>query len=310
MSTNKGLTVYQSEEFNTYNALNKTFTDNPTETNSFEPLKDEAALIKTNIQAVKDAVLNKIVDTTNDTADKNALKAKTAFHWGNTNKVLLGFAIKYLHPELAKLTKQTHSQLEEITDNNFTPQIQLIYSTIEPFLLDPKFIKYNITKPTLDAGLQLAKDFQAYLGTNKHTEGKVTVAVEEVEALFLPLKENFTQVSLLIENFAPEGATPNADFYKAVKEQLFFYHTSVHTIIDGNILIKGTKTGIRNAQFKNLKNGRFVLTDLLGYFKMEKFQGGQIEFEISAPGFKTLKLIIQIKQGKHIAVDYELEPIA
>ena len=43
---------------------------------------------------------------------------------------------------------------------------------------------------------------------------------------------------------------------------------------------------------------------------MEEFQGGQIEFEISAPGYKTITVIVQIKQGKHISVDYELEPIA
>ena len=48
----------------------------------------------------------------------------------------------------------------------------------------------------------------------------------------------------------------------------------------------------------------------LGYFKMEEFQGGQIEFEISAPGYKTITVIIQIKQGKHITIDYELEPKA
>ena len=68
--------------------------------------------------------------------------------------------------------------------------------------------------------------------------------------------------------------------------------------------------GIKGVIVKNLKNGRIVETDLLGYFKMEKFQCGTIQFEISAPGYKTQTVIIDIKRAKHISIDYQLVPAA
>ena len=310
MNTTKGLTQFQQEELNTLLALDKTFDGNVTETNSYKPVKTEAALLKINIEAINDSIINKLVDATTDTEKKNALKAKTAVFWGNTNSIIHGFALKYHFPDLAKTTKQTASQLDDIADPNFYAHIYLIHEEITGYLLSPGFIDYDITAIMLDAGLQLAKDFQKYLGTNKHTEGKAVVATEEVERLFIPAKDNYTQIEYLSEYFSPEGPAPNEAFYKALKTALVITHSNTHTVLEGHIFLNNTQTGIKNVQIKNLKNGRFVMSDLLGYFKMERFEGGLIEFEITAEGYTSLKVILDIKRGKHISIDYHLTPAA
>ena len=310
MNTTKGLTHYQQEELNTLLALDKTFDGNVTETNSYKPVKTEAALLKVNIAAINDSIINKLVDATTDTEEKNALKAKTAVFWGNTNSIMHSFALKYNFVDLAKTTKQTASQLDDIADPNFYAHIYLIHEEISGYLLSPGFVDYDITAPMLDAGLQLAKDFQQYLGTNKHTEGKAVVASEEVERLFIPAKENYTQIEFLSEYFSPDGPAPNELFYKALKTALIITHSNTHTVFEGHIYLNGTQTGIKEVQIKNLKNGRFVITDLLGFFKMERFEGGLIEFEITAEGYTTQKVILDIKRGKHISINYFLAPAA
>ena len=310
MNIKKGLTIFQQEELNSLTDLDKTFDANKTKTDSYPPLKSEAALLKTNIETINNSIINKIIDSTTDTDKKNALKAKTSIFWGNTNFILHGFALKYGFIELGKSTKQTRPMLEDIADNNFEAHIQILHTEISSYLLSPHFDDYGITDTMLDAGLLMAKDFQGFLGTNKHTEGKSIVATDEVERLFLPAKENYTQIDLLSEYFAPEGPAPDDLFYKAIKTALVITHSSTHTIYDGNIFNKQTNTPINGAQIKNLKNGRIVEANLLGYFKMEKFVGGLIEFEISAPGFITIKPILDIKKGKHISIDYHLVPTA
>ena len=310
MNIKKGLTQFQQEELDALNNIDKTFDDNTTQTNSYEPLKDEAVLLKANIKIINDSIINKLIDGTTDTDKKNAMKTKTATFWGNTNFIIHGFALKYNFIELGKSTKKTRSMLEDIADNNFEAHIEVLHTEISGYLLNPNFIKYGITKPMIDAGLLMAKEFQGFLGTNKHTEGKSAVATDEVERLFLPAKGNYTQIELLSEYFAPEGPAPDELFYKAIKSALVITHTSIHTIYDGYIYIAETQTPIKGVQIKNLKNGKIVETDLLGYFKMEKFAGGLIEFEISAPGFITIKPILEVKTGKHFNLDYYLVPLA
>lgn len=310
MNIKKGLTQFQQEEFNTLNSLDKTFDDNLTKTNSYLPLKVEAALLKTNIKTINDSIAHKLIDSTTDTEKKNALKTKTATFWGNTDFLIHGFALKYGFTDLGKYTKQTRSMLEDIPDTNFEAHIEVLYNEISGYLLSPHFLDYGITEAMLDAGLVMAQTFQAFLGTNRSTEDKSLVATEEMERLFLPTKDNYTQIELLSEYFSPDGPAPDDLFYKAIKTALVVTHTSIHTIYDGNIYINQTQTPIKGVQIKNLKNGRIVETNLLGYFKMEKFVAGLIEFEISAPGYITIKPILDIKKGKHLTIDYYLVPSA
>ncbi len=310
MKITKGLTQAQQEDLNSYLGLDKTFDANPTKRDVFKPIKMEALLLKANIASINNAIINKLVDSTDDTAEKNSLKLKAATFWGNINSLTLGFALKYDFADLAKITKQSASHLMEIPDPNFQPNIYVLSEAIEGYLADDNFKDYNITLVLLDKGRKMAKDFQTFLGTNKHTEGKSIVATDEMERLFLPTKSNYTQFGLLSEYFSPDGLLPDEDFYKAIKSGLIIVHSSTHTIFDGHIFHFGSLNGINNVQIKNLNNGRMVMSDLLGYFKMEKFMGGPIQFEISAPGYITQTIIVEIKRAKHLSVDYQLKSIA
>jgi len=310
MKIMKGLTRKQQEDFNAYMSYDKTLDANHTLRDTFFPLKSEAASFKINISTINNSIVNKYVDSTDDTIQKNHLKSIASVYWGNLNFLAHGFAVKFNFPELAKITKQTSSQLMEIADSNFQPAIIVLNEAISAFSLNTDFIKYEITDVVLASGLLMAKTFQEFLGTNKHTEGKSIVAVDEIERLFLPAKANFTQFGFVSEYFSPNGLAPNEEFYKALKTGLIIAHSSTHTIFDGNVYHVGTVLGIKGVIIKNLKNGRIVETDLLGYFKMEKFQCGTIQFEISAPGYKTQTVIIDIKRAKHISIDYQLVPAA
>ena len=310
MKVTKGLTQAQQEEFNTYMGFDKTMDANPTKRDSFTPVKKEAALLKANIKTISESVVNKLIDSTDDTAEKNSLKSIASVYWGNVNSIVQGFAIKYGFADLAKITKQTSYHLMGIPDPNFQPTIIVLNGAIAAYSDDTNFEEYNITDTVLTKGLLLAKTFQDFLGTNKHTEGKTIVAVDEVERLFLPAKANFTQFGLLSEYFSPDGLAPDEEFYKAIKTGLIIVHSSTHTIYDGHVYKHGTTEGIKGVKIKNLNNGRFVETDLLGYFKMEKFMGGTIQFEISAPGYQTQTVILEIKRSKHISIDYQLQPAA
>jgi len=53
--------------------------------------------------------------------------------------------------------------------------------------------------------------------------------------------------------------------------------------------------------------GKLAICDLLGYYNLTKFKGGVFEFEISAPGFKTITVVITVVMGKHVTKDFTLE---
>ena len=302
----KGLTQVQQEDLNGYLGLDKIFDAYPTKRDIYKPVKDEAASFKTNIKNISDAIVNKMVDSTEDTDTKNKLKLVSSVYWGNINSIVHGFALKYNFGDLAKMTKLTCGQLMDIADTNYQPRIQVLATSISDYSANTDFIAYNVTDLVISKGLLMAKTFADFLGTNKQTEGKSSVAVDEIERLFLPAKANFTQFGFICEYFSPEGLAPDEEFYKAIQSGLIIPHSSTHTIYDGHIYHQGTELGIKGATIKNLKNGRMVESDLLGYFKMEKFQGGTIQFEISAPGYVTQTVILEIKRSKHISIDYHL----
>jgi len=310
MKITKGLTQAQQEEFNAFLSYDKLLDANHTKRDIYKPIKTEADLLKTNIKSIGDAIVNKMVDSTDDTAQKNHLKNVASVYWGNINFIVHGFAIKFGFTDLAKITKKSSNQLMDIADANFQPSIIVLNEAIAAYLLNPDFLDYKITDLILADGLLKAKTFQDFLGTNKHTEGKSVVAVDEIERLFLPAKANFLQFGLVSEYFSPDGLAPDEEFYKTLKTGLIITHSSTHTIYDGHVFHVGTQTGIKGVIIRNLKNGRIVETDLLGYFKMEKFQGGLIQFEISAPGYHTQTVILDIKRAKHISIDYQLVPAA
>ena len=89
MKISKGLTQAQQELLNSYLGLDKTFDANPTKRDIFKPIKDEALLLKGNITAINNAIINKLVDSTDDTAEKNSLKLKATIFWGNINSITL-----------------------------------------------------------------------------------------------------------------------------------------------------------------------------------------------------------------------------
>ena len=310
MSSSQGLNVDQRDEYQNHKNIASMYDDYQSDYDKRQPLKDEVASYKDNIQALEKEVPAKIQSSVPDTAKKNALKLQIANEYDTICSDTLAYATKIKNTDLAATVNYTAGKLLYIADDNFAPTIATINQAIAPLLNDKVFQTYQITQTDLDNGEKNIATFISYLPLPSTTSSQIAAAEAEIEKLFLPLRANKLQFSKLMRRYAPTGKEPKTKFFAAWEAVKDIVHTGGKiTMLDGVIIDATTKKPIPNALVKNLQTGKFVHADLLGHYHLEKFNGGLFEFEYSAPGYKPQKVVIKIVKGKHFTQDIELEPI-
>jgi hypothetical protein len=309
MATSKGLNVDQRDELANYQNISDYFTEKSDEYSKNDPLKEEVADLKNNITQLEKVVPDKIKSTKPDTEKKNQLKGKMSHFYDSICSDTLSYAKKNNKIDLAAAVNYKESALLDIPNENFVPTIRSINAAIKPFLSEAAFKGYGITQADLDKGEADAVTFLSYLPEAKSTSSEIVSADAAIEALFEPLRESKTQIGLLMRSYAKNGRKENIPFHEGWNSVKTVIHTGGRiTILDG-VITNAADSSIKipRVTVKNLTTGKTVYSNLLGEYRFEKFRSGTFEYEFSAPGYITKKVIIIIQRGKHKTVDVALE---
>ena len=310
MPTKDGLTKDQRQELDAHIATDLMFGKFPTQVAGYEPLKDEVVLHKSNIDAVNALLPEKMKNTVIITETKNVNRLAIENKYKPICDITLAFANKTENTGLAAAMKLGGTNIHSVADLNFKVTIENINTAITPVIADVEYVKFGITALMLSSGLTDATAFLASLGANRQAVESVSVATSALEKLFVPLRKDKTNIDLMMQYFNPIGGIkPDEKFYNSITSALIINllpHS--HTILDGHIYyVDGTeKKVIKGAQIKNVTTGKLAVSDLLGYYNLTKFKCGVFEFEISAPGYKTIIVVVTIVMGKHVTMDFTL----
>ncbi len=309
MTTRDGLTKEQRQELDAHIATDLMFGKFPTQVAGYEPLKDEVVLHKSNIDAVNALLPEKMKNTVIITETKNDNRLALENKYKPICDITLAFANKTENTSLAAAMKLGGKNIHSVADLNFKVTIANINTAITPIIADAEYVKFGITALMLSSGLTDATAFSASLGGNRQAVESVSVATLAVEKLFIPLRKDKTNIDLMMQYFNPIGGIkPDEKFYNSITSSLLINQLAhVHTMISGHVYEAGSEQKvIKNAHIRNLTTGRLGISDLLGYYHIEKFKGGVFEFEISASGYKTITVVVSIVMGKHVTMDFTL----
>ena len=310
MPTRDGLTKDQRQELDAHIATDLMFGKFPLQVADYEPLKEEVPLHKAHIDAINALLPEKMKNTVIITETKNENRLALENKYKTICDITLAFANKTENNGLAAAMKLGSTNIHSVADLNFKVTIENINTAITPIIADVEYVKFGITALMLSKGLTDATAFLASLGSNRQAVESVSVATLAVEKLFIPLRGDKTYIDLTMQYFNPIGGIqPDEKFYNSITSSLMINQLAhTHTLLDGHVyFMDGTeKKVIKGAQVKNVTTGKLAVSDLLGYYNLAKFRGGVFEFEISAPGYKTITVVITIVMGKHLTMDFIL----
>lgn len=302
-----GLTKEQTQEYNKYKKMEQFFgvPANVTLINTYTPMKNEVGEFKQNIIDVGDLLPKKSVDNKGITDEKDLRKLNVANYWfSNVLSKAKAYAFKVKNTELAVKVDFSQSEVEELRDGDVQPFCLGVKNVLSPLIGDAIFDTYGIDAPALTAGMTTADDFKAYIGKTKGANADKTVAGGNIGLEFTQLRENNNQFDLLIEHWK----TLNPDFYNGyqainVEDDIGIRHTG----IEGNVTKKSDGTPLKDAVIKNLTKNKAVKSGLTGFYSLIKQMPGDCEIEVSLPGYKTIKVIVKMKRGKILDMDFQLE---
>jgi len=309
MPTRDGLTKEQRQELDAHIATGIMFGKFPLQVAGYEPLKEEVVIHQLHIKDINDLLPEKMKNTVIITVSKNDNRIALENRYKTICNITLAFAIKTENMGLAAAMKLGGKNIHSVADLNFKVTIENINNAITPLIADAEYVKFGITALMLSKGLTDATAFLASLGSNRQAVESVSVATLAVEKLFVPLREDKKTIDLMMQYYNPIGGIqPDEKFYNSITSSLLINQLAhVHTMINGYVYEAGSEQKvIKNAHIRNMTTGRLGISDLLGYYHIEKFKGGVFEFEISASGYKTITVVVSIVMGKHVTMDFTL----
>lgn len=307
----QGFTKEQREEMDAHNATQKTLNDNSSILANYSPLNNVHSRHNKNLQNVQKAVQGKTQSTVAFTELKDNSRNEIEKKYKIIVSITSDYGIEFNDPTLVKQLKIQYQDLVDVSDVNFYTAVKNINDTITPLLLIADFKDYKITASLLAEGLANAQKFADLLVSNADLANTITLATDKIEALMIPLRDDFKSIKRTIEYFNPDfGLEPNADFYNAVTKAVTIKHEPhSRTTLEGHVYIMGTKIGLEKVEVKIIQNGKLDFTDLVGEYKIESFLGGTYQVTFTLAGYKQVTKIITIKRSEKLIVDVELEPI-
>jgi hypothetical protein len=305
----EGLTKEQTQEYNKYKKMEAFFgtTDNTTIIATYVPMETEVGEFGDNVEDVEETLPAKVADNKGITDEKDLRKEKVAEYWySNVLSKSKAYALKVKNTELSVKLSKTAAEIADMRDGDVQPFCTGVKTDLTPLLLIAEFIPYGVDEAALTLGMTKANDFKDYIGKTKGENAKKTVAGENIDLDFTKLRDNNVQFRLLNEHF--KESYP--DFYKGfiaidVEDDIGIHHSG----LEGVVTKKEDGSPIPDAVIKNVTKNKLTGCDLLGHYRLIKQMAGLAEIEVSAPGRKTIKLVVTIKRGKIVEMNFEMEAL-
>lgn len=295
----------QSREFTRCTKLAHFLNDRNTVYADFVPFAEEVTDFLSNMAAFMDLIPDKNITTTGITEDKTTLKQKVATPLGLVCSKTHSYALKQGNDDLAARVNTTAYKIFRIKDTDLQGFVTSIIEVITPLLTDTEYIKYGVTAAKLEAIAQTAADFTSLIGKADVTGSTSTVANTAIDKVIDKLRENIKHFDLLVDEFSET----NPDFVNGYHINSEVENTGIrHSGIEGYV---HTKTGdiITGATVQLENTTKSAVTDLRGYYHIDRARPDDYMVACSAAGFTAQSILHHISKGRTDEMDWEMEAV-
>jgi len=292
----------QSREYTRCTKLNQFLQNNEAVYNSFEPFKTEATSFSSNLQTFSGLIPDKNHVTTGITADKNGLKQKLADALGLICRKTYSYALTYNNPDLAAQVNTRADKIFRMRDTDISGFAQSIKKIAAPLLANADYVKYGVTAAKLDAIITDATAFNDMIGKANVTGSGNAVANVAIDKTIGALRLNIKHFDLLVDEFEET----NPAFVEGYYINSEVGNTGIrHSGIEGYVRSK-SGDAISSATVHLANTTKSAVTDLKGYYHLDRVRPDDYMVECSAGGYAPQSKLHHISRGKTDEMDWEM----
>lgn len=293
----------QSREYTRCTKLSQFLNQNTIVYSAFQPFADEATDFNANVTTFTNLIQDKNGDNTGITADKTALKHSIADALGLVCRKTYSYALISNNLQLAAQVNTRADKIFKMRDADILGYAMQIGQVITPLLTDPDYMKYGVTAAQLTAIGTDATNFNNMIGKADVANSGNTIANAAIDKIIDALRLNIKHMDLLVDEFE----ATNPQFVQGYHLNSEVDNTGIrHSGVEGYVR---TKTGgvISNAKVALGNTTKYAVTDLLGYYHIDRARPDDYMVECSATGYTTQSKMHHISRGKTDEMDWEME---
>lgn len=271
----------------------------------YEPFNDEATDFDGNFESLTQLIPDKNHVTTGITTDKRGFKQRISDELGLVCRKTYSYALKYNNSELAAQVNTRADLIFKMRDADLLGYAQGIEEIITPLLNDANYIKYGVTAKQLGDIVADATTFNSMIGEADVTGSENTVANTAIDKVIDKLRLNIKHMDLLVDEFAES----NPEFVQGYHLNSEVDKTGIrHSGIEGYVRTKEGEP-VANATVKLQGTTKTAVTDLKGYYHIDRAHPDDYMVECSAEGYATQTKLHHISLGKTDEMDWELQAV-
>ena len=245
---------------------------------------------------------NKNVVASGITTDKRSLKQKIAAQLALVCSKTMAYAERYNNAELSAQTNTGENLIFRMKDAALPAYAQSVNNLVAPLLNNADYTEYGITQAVLDALLADAQRLNSMIGAADVMASNGTVPNTAINKTLTKLRSNIKQLKRLIAEFA----TSNPDFVQGFQINSAIDKAGTrHSGIEGTVTNKAGGT-VSGATVQLEGTAKTAVTDLNGYYRIDRVATNDYNVVCSAPGYTTQTVMHHISRGKVDALNFVL----
>jgi hypothetical protein len=270
----------------------------------FPPFADEVTAFNANLADFTSLIPGKNGDNTGITTGKTELKHSIADALGLICRKTYSYALISNNQQLAAQVNTRADKIFRMRDADLLGFATEIQQVITPLLTDADYIKYGVTAAQLSDIVADATTFNAMIGKADVANSTNTLANAAINTVIDALRLNIKHMDLLVDEF--EAANPA--FVQGYHINSEVGEAGIrHSGIDGHVRTGGaTGTPVANATVSLQNTGKSAVTDLNGYYHLDRVTPDDYMVVCSANGYASQSKLHHVSRGKIDEIDWEL----
>jgi hypothetical protein len=296
------ITQEQSREYTRCTKLNQFLSQNQPAYSGFQPFADEVTSFGANVTVFTNLMQDKNGDNTGITADKTTLKHTIADALGFVCRKTYSYALINNNQQLAAQVNTRADKIFKMRDADLRAYCMEMGQIISPLLTDAGYIPYGVTAEQLTAIGDNATAFNNMIGQADVANSSNTIANTAIDKVIDALRLNIKHMDLLVDEF--EATNPG--FVQGYHINSEVDRTGIrHNGIEG--YVRGANsTPIPNATVALQNTTKSAVTDLNGYYLLDRVQADDYMVVCSANGYTSQSKLHHVSKGRIDEMNWEL----
>lgn len=285
----------QSRSYERSQKLHLYLNENGPVYSSYVPFNKEVQNFTFNFNSYREFTIKKNTNGAGLTQEQKELKNRIAVQAGDICATAAVYAEQYNHPMLAAAMRITKSTVLAQKDPDVYGLVQDVVNALQPHFSDPHFLEFDITASALGDLMNDATIFRDNIKKSSVVENGGSLANQKINEIIKLLDKNVKTFDRLINKFS--AAHP--DFVAGYRINAALENAPVrNTGVEG--IITGATTGkpVAGALVSIPQRRKQAMTDKDGKYSIISMYAGAYEMEITAPGFDTKTIAVQVNRGK------------